>query len=248
MKSSSWFGCSHQFSFPIKLPDGTYYQVCIVCGAEYGYDWQRMRRTKALLPRSCEAHLGPSPPEHGIDTGNGRQAPALIVGGSHPAAQFATVVLPAPPGPDSTSERSRSAADTCSWNALKPVILAKRSVASTNLRKYSVPAVVVLGCLLLAGIVFHRTGPHPSAQNSQTVPLQTAVTNFARTGQATAGTEAASSVLPSPVDTTGPGNIEDKRHGKSIRNANRVPGKAGSRMAPVRVYRDPNGVLIIKDE
>lgn len=45
------FGCSHRFSWPMKLPDGTYYQVCVHCGAEYGYDWERMRRTTAT-PRA----------------------------------------------------------------------------------------------------------------------------------------------------------------------------------------------------
>ncbi len=33
----------------MKLPDGTYYQVCVLCGSEYVYDWQRMRRTKVRL-------------------------------------------------------------------------------------------------------------------------------------------------------------------------------------------------------
>jgi hypothetical protein len=42
------FGCSHQFSWPLKSPDGTYYQVCVRCGAKYGYDWQRMRRMKEI--------------------------------------------------------------------------------------------------------------------------------------------------------------------------------------------------------
>jgi hypothetical protein len=37
------FGCSHRFSWPLKRSDGTYYQVCVHCGAEYGYDWERMR-------------------------------------------------------------------------------------------------------------------------------------------------------------------------------------------------------------
>ncbi len=36
----------------MKLPDGTYYQVCINCGAEYGYDWERMRRTTAMPRRA----------------------------------------------------------------------------------------------------------------------------------------------------------------------------------------------------
>lgn len=39
------FGCNHRFAFPIRLRGtDTPYQVCIQCGAEYEYDWKRMRR------------------------------------------------------------------------------------------------------------------------------------------------------------------------------------------------------------
>jgi hypothetical protein len=37
----------------MKLPDGTYYQVCVHCGVEYGYDWERMRRTTATPQASA---------------------------------------------------------------------------------------------------------------------------------------------------------------------------------------------------
>jgi hypothetical protein len=32
----------------MKRPDDTYYQVCVRCGVEYGYDWERMKRTAAI--------------------------------------------------------------------------------------------------------------------------------------------------------------------------------------------------------
>jgi hypothetical protein len=48
------FGCPHRLSWPMKLPDGTYYQVCVHCGAEYGYDWERMQRT-TVTPRRTQA-------------------------------------------------------------------------------------------------------------------------------------------------------------------------------------------------
>jgi hypothetical protein len=54
------FGCSHRFSWPMKLPDGTYYQVCVHCGAEYGYDWERMRRTTAIPSRIIEIRFSVS--------------------------------------------------------------------------------------------------------------------------------------------------------------------------------------------
>ena len=42
------FQCSHEFSWPRRLPSGDYYQVCLRCGAEYGYDWSTMRRTERV--------------------------------------------------------------------------------------------------------------------------------------------------------------------------------------------------------
>ncbi len=41
-------GCAHEFSWPRRWPDGEYYQVCLLCGAEYRYDWKRMRRTERI--------------------------------------------------------------------------------------------------------------------------------------------------------------------------------------------------------
>jgi hypothetical protein len=40
--------CSHEFSWPRRGADGDYYQVCLLCAAEYEYDWTTMRRTKRL--------------------------------------------------------------------------------------------------------------------------------------------------------------------------------------------------------
>jgi hypothetical protein len=39
--------CSHDFAFP-RSTDGRYTQVCRLCGAEYEYDWQEMRRKKRI--------------------------------------------------------------------------------------------------------------------------------------------------------------------------------------------------------
>ena len=49
----SLFQCSHQFGWPRRAQEGDYYQVCLVCGAEYAYDWSEMRRTHK---RSRAAH------------------------------------------------------------------------------------------------------------------------------------------------------------------------------------------------
>ena len=40
--------CSHEFSWPRRAADGDYYQVCMLCAAEYKYDWATMRRTQRL--------------------------------------------------------------------------------------------------------------------------------------------------------------------------------------------------------
>ena len=40
--------CPHQFSWPRRMEDGSYYQICVICGGEYGYDWEEMRRTGPL--------------------------------------------------------------------------------------------------------------------------------------------------------------------------------------------------------
>ena len=40
--------CAHEFSWPRRAADGSYYQVCLVCAAEYKYDWETMRRTERV--------------------------------------------------------------------------------------------------------------------------------------------------------------------------------------------------------
>jgi PilZ domain len=40
--------CSHEFSWPRRAADGDYYQVCLLCAAEYKYDWTTMRRIERV--------------------------------------------------------------------------------------------------------------------------------------------------------------------------------------------------------
>ena len=42
--------CSHEFSWPRRANDGHYYQVCLLCAAEYKYDWKTMRRIERVDP------------------------------------------------------------------------------------------------------------------------------------------------------------------------------------------------------
>jgi hypothetical protein len=41
--------CPHRFSWPHSGSNGQDYQVCLVCGAVFGYDWTRMCRTGPLV-------------------------------------------------------------------------------------------------------------------------------------------------------------------------------------------------------
>lgn len=38
--------CRHEFGWPRRTSEGDYYQVCLLCGDEYQYDWRTMRRLR----------------------------------------------------------------------------------------------------------------------------------------------------------------------------------------------------------
>jgi hypothetical protein len=40
--------CPHRFSWPHSGSNGQDYQVCLICGTIYAYDWSTMRRTGRL--------------------------------------------------------------------------------------------------------------------------------------------------------------------------------------------------------
>lgn len=46
--------CSHEFSWPRRASDGDYYQVCLLCAAEYKYDWKTMRRTERVARSAAQ--------------------------------------------------------------------------------------------------------------------------------------------------------------------------------------------------
>ena len=56
--------CSHEFSWPRRGNDGEFYQVCLLCAAEYKYDWTTMRRTERVSPESAEAPASPKRRQH----------------------------------------------------------------------------------------------------------------------------------------------------------------------------------------
>lgn len=49
--------CSHEFSWPRRTEDGSFYQVCLLCAAEYNYDWKTMRRTERVQNSALEGGL-----------------------------------------------------------------------------------------------------------------------------------------------------------------------------------------------
>jgi len=53
--------CSHEFSWPRRASDGDFYQVCLLCAAEYKYDWKTMRRTERVERNAQDAAEAASP-------------------------------------------------------------------------------------------------------------------------------------------------------------------------------------------
>jgi hypothetical protein len=51
--------CSHEFCWPRRAEDGHYYQVCLLCAAEYKYDWNTMRRTDRMEQTATEGTVKP---------------------------------------------------------------------------------------------------------------------------------------------------------------------------------------------
>jgi hypothetical protein len=46
------FGCDHLFGFPVSDPEShRTYQVCVRCGKQYEYDWERMTRVRRVPPK-----------------------------------------------------------------------------------------------------------------------------------------------------------------------------------------------------
>ncbi|MFZ0201130.1 MAG: hypothetical protein WB523_00375 [Candidatus Sulfotelmatobacter sp.] len=54
-------GCQHRFAWPrVDAKGGGHYQICLLCGTAYEYDWREMRRTDRLLPLTVPHGLRPT--------------------------------------------------------------------------------------------------------------------------------------------------------------------------------------------
>jgi hypothetical protein len=62
------FTCAHEFSWPRRTEDGSYYQVCLHCGVQYRYDWARMRRLDKIQAEAEPTHAPGKRPAHKHDT------------------------------------------------------------------------------------------------------------------------------------------------------------------------------------
>lgn len=49
--------CPHRFSWPHSGLHGQDYQVCLICGTAFAYDWTNMRRTGRIV-LSPDSHAG----------------------------------------------------------------------------------------------------------------------------------------------------------------------------------------------
>ena len=89
--------CSHEFSWPRRAADGNYYQVCLLCAAEYKYDWNAMKRIKRVVAVLLEAG-GPSTKKRQLegkreeaDMGSARSPPGVARPCSLPSKGFRDV-------------------------------------------------------------------------------------------------------------------------------------------------------------
>jgi hypothetical protein len=64
--------CRHRFSWPHTGAQGQDYQVCLVCGAAYGFDCTTMRRTGRLAVAATESGR-PTPSGNNLSV-NGKTA------------------------------------------------------------------------------------------------------------------------------------------------------------------------------
>ena len=53
--------CPHRFTWPRLSGNGQHYQICLICGTTYGYDWKRMQRTDRLLVANGQHALASTP-------------------------------------------------------------------------------------------------------------------------------------------------------------------------------------------
>ena len=81
--------CSHEFSWPRRATDGYYYQVCLLCAAEYKYDWKTMKRTERLDTTAAESYYrnAPAPPFQETNLGSAGSAPQAPYPGSLPGQE-----------------------------------------------------------------------------------------------------------------------------------------------------------------
>ena len=209
MKRRFWFGCPHEFSFPIKSSDGSYYQVCTLCGAEYGYDWKRMKRTKPLARRvqqtsldQCrpDRHLAALPASADADTSDAANARRRCR--TCGCAQLAKLH-------QRSAVRSGLVANAVeSWAAA-----AKRWSFSSRRRIRLAPVVALVVFLAFTYVVVHRSGRAVPEQKSPEVAAPVEVAAHSETSIETAvSNEAAPEAPPTPSESDHHGGERKLKH------------------------------------
>jgi hypothetical protein len=264
MKCRFWFGCPHEFSFPVRSSDGSCYQVCTLCGVEYGYDWKRMKRAKLLPRRVQQTSLDQCRPQ--------LASPAVATATNTTAAQTAAnrQQAPVPPMgragamPESANEVQRSvcgrqrlqksaialsASYAEIWRVVRLVANAaknwaaasKRCCFSSRWRICSVSVVAVMLFVLTYAVV-HRPGRAvPLQQKRPEIAAPVEVATHSDTSIETAvGNNADSEAPPTPSETdrnNGGRKLHSIPRGQRVQTPVLVVGEA-------LVNSDPDGAQV----
>jgi hypothetical protein len=54
--------CPHRFAWPRISIDDQHYQICLICGTAYEYDWKKMHRTNRLMVTNVQQALASERP------------------------------------------------------------------------------------------------------------------------------------------------------------------------------------------
>ncbi|MGA2964301.1 MAG: PEGA domain-containing protein [Candidatus Korobacteraceae bacterium] len=199
----------------MKSSDGSFYQVCTRCGAEYGYDWIRMRRTK-LLPRRVQ--------QTSLDRGRSEPASAgrkqeSAIAGSTRYAEISTSALRVVRLVTNAVESWAAAAKRWGFSRHHSdpnagLLRTPRSGKSIRLASF----VVLVAFLALTYVVVHRSGRAVPQQKSPEVAAPLEVAAHSATAVETAVNNEAA-----PVSPPTPGDTDHHGSGRKLKRISGMP-------------------------
>ncbi len=197
MKRRFWFGCPHKFSFPFKSSDGSYYEVCIHCGAEYGYDWSRKKRTKPLRRQVQRTFLDQG--RQVLATSYTKMCSAVTVAANAAEGWVAVAA-------GSTAYRKIYSAVRVVANAAASWAAAARRWSLSSGWQIRLAPVVFVVLLSFAYVVVHRSGRTiPEQKSPEAAALVVAVDSTTSSATSTETTAAASEAPSAPSKSNRPG-------------------------------------------